>query len=535
MVLQHTLTDRLAVVPFLGFGQAEEEGWMGLLLSRLLSDHLQNAGFDVVAYTDLVDHLSSANYALPLRPEHADALRAHFKLRALIHGRFILDTGAGMFGFNLSVVAPDLPPVPLEATTPVAGFSRFMEQMALAVIERLGLPIDDQIRKDLRRTARPGQLEALWQLAKAHSAWQSGQNELAMASVISALAVDPGYEEAAELEVAVARNSGDSATARDAFNRWADIAEKAGRPLEQARRLIMMGNWLAGKGEWDNARQVFENARDLYQRASFEVGTARAENNIANLDMQTGNPQEAIRIYRRSLRIFESDPSTQMDAALTLLNLSQAHRMLGQGNETLRAVERATALARQLKDNLLQAHCLARIAGVYTDRGEWGSAEQGFAQAASLFDVLGDDQNLAVIHIQQGVLKRRQGKYHEAENLFLDALNMLKDSAAPHDLAILWLNLADLYLAMDIYDQALNYARQASKAFSHLKSGLLPRSAELLDIVEQLAREQPGSSILVDQAGMEDVYPGKRSSNRNSLYNRDNLYDNEHNDDIDRE
>lgn len=482
---------QIALAPLLGREQDEEAHWLGALLSKLLSEHLDEAGLPVMAYNVIAGRIKTGKHRLPLQAVDVETLSRTLKLRALIHGRYVLDQDSKLLSVHLLVEAPDIPRVPLEAASPLAGFTRFVERLSLSLIEQLGESIDDELRERLRDAQRPASFEAFRQLARAHAAWARGQNELALTAITSALTLDPDLEEAMAVEVAIARTADDTATSREAFRRWADIAKRRGRPIVAGERLLMMGHWLAEHGEPLEARNAYEDARDLFRRESHEYGEAQALNNLANLDLVRGKVQSAIQAYRRSLRVFEAEPEpdAQRDVAITFLNLGLAHKSLGQRDEAGRAVEQAMSLARRLKDTHLEALCLAQRGAIHDDAGQWGQARADYEQAAKLLDVVGDDRSRAIVKSHQAILYKQQGAYDQAERFMTEALGIFGSQGDPHEQAVLWLNTADLYLSMGLYDRSWDYAQRAYDTFDRLKSDWKKVARDLMDTLESIPDE----------------------------------------------
>ena len=531
MVLQIDPSNRVVVVPLIGNQQTDEAHWLGAMLSRLLIQHLVAAGLSVVEYDVITQQITSAKLQLPLTQAGVDALSRTLKPRALIYGRYVLDEESKMLALNLRIEAKVAFPIPLEMAAPLASFSRFIERATLALIEQLGEVIDEGLRVKVSAVQRPASFEAFRQLVQARMAWAKGQHELALAATTSALALDPDLEEAASIEVAVARVANDTKTARDAFRRWANLALKHQRPLVAAERLLMLGHWLTTRGEWAEARRVYDDARSLYERAQSEIGKAQALNNIASLDVLVGKTQAAIQTYRRNLRTFESDPKAQLDTTITLFNLALAHKSLGQHDEALRAIEQALSLARRLKDTYLEARCLAQRGAIHDDMGQWAQAEADYTQATRLLDIVGDEVGLAIVKSHRALLHRQQGAYTQAESLMLEALGVLEQQDERHEWAVLWFNLADLYFAMGLYDQAWEYAKRAQEVFDELKSNWGERSRLLVETLERAPRETPAMNHTfiggLELAAEDDLLNEESpSEEQEGLYNDQDLYDN---------
>ena len=481
----------VAVIPFVGNEQNDDSLWVGALLARMLIQMLQAAELSVLDYNVIARQLTTNKFVLPLDRQGVASLRQSLKLHALLHGRYVLDEVGKLLGFRLMLEAPDVVPVPLEVSAPLPEFSRFMERVALSIVEPLGRPIDDDLRQKISRVPRPVSFEALRQLARAYGAWARRQNELALAAVSSTQALDPNFEEAAALEVGIARSAADTVTTKNAFRRWASIAEKQGQSELATERLLMLGHWLTERGEWDEARRAYDETRNQFQRQKNEEGEARAINDLANLELMRGKYQHAIQAYRRNLRIFEADLEFEPDRARTLYNLSIAHKNLGQHVEAERAIEEALAQARDMKDTALEAHCLIQRGALHHDAGRWAQANIDYAHAARLFEALKDQKRLAIVKTHQSIVLKHQGDYDRAEALLLQAVEAFEKLDDPHEEAVCWVNLADLYLSMGLYDQAWDYAEKALDALTQLKSGWQDRAQEIISTLESIPEQVP--------------------------------------------
>lgn len=508
----------IIIVPLAGNRETDEAYALGALLSKLLGQHLTGAGLPVARQRGLVRYMSLHKFQIPPDEGQLETLHAQFRPAAVIYGRYVLDDDGKLFGVLLNVDRPGVEQPPIEASTPLSAFSRFIEHISLALIEALGVTIDDTVRRRVKNVPRPDQFEAFRQVAQAQMAWGRGQHELALAAAGSALAISEGYEEALEVQAAAARIAGDTATVRRAFQQWSAAAVKRGEPLEGAERLMLLGHWLADRGEWPDAHRAYDAARSLFEREKDEVGAARAQNNLANLNLQTGRTQEAIKTYRRSLRVFETHANTQGDTASALLNVALGHKALGQRDEALVAVEQAVTLARGLKDTQLEARCIAARGTIHQDMGAWSQAEEDYVRAIRLLDPAGDEPGMAMVKGHQALLYRQQGNYRRAESLLLEALSQMKRLPQLHEQAVMWLNLADLYYAMDLYEQAWNYAERADEIFQQLKSEHGAQSRRLLAALERIPPPANASPDELPEEPLDDE----------SLYNSGDLYNNEY-------
>jgi len=493
---------RIGVAPLVAQQPSEEAIWLGATLSRLLTLHLDAAGLDIVDYNSVARQCEDSNLTLPLTPTGIGTLKDAMRLHALIHGRYTFDEAGRLLGFSLIIDAPNVAATPLEAAAPHAGFSRFIERITLALVERLGESIDDQMRKSIRGVLCPANFEAFRRVASAHAAWNRGDNELALASVEAALQLDPMYEEAVAIQVAISRDANDVETADKAFQRWVELAEKRGDRKLAAERTLLRGHWMLERAEWDLAQSAYETARDINRRDKDAVGEALALDNLANLDLARGSAQNAIKTYRRSLRVFQNAPDSDKEIALIYYNLSLAHKQLGQRDEATKAADEAINRAKQVHHPRLEARALAQRGAILAENGEWTQASADFTRAAGLLDVHGDDVGRAIVKSHQALLLKHQGAYDRSETLFIEALEILEQQPLqyPQEQAVIWLSLADLYFAMHLYDQSWLYVEQARAAFEEFGAvAWASRADDIVNALESLPQPDSGQQPPADQ------------------------------------
>ncbi len=479
-----------AVLPFVSPDRSDDSLWLGALLARLLSRHLESVGWPVMDYNDVAHTMSESGMTNPPDRTSLESFRRKAGVEAILYGRYVLDGEAKMLGLSLRLEGINVRDLPMEMSTPVGSFSRFFDRVVLAVLEQLGAVIEDDLRKRIEAVPRPGSLEALRQLARAYAGWSRGQNELALAAVESALTLDPTLEEAAALQVAIAQVADDTGTTRAAFLRWSDLASKRQAPEVAADRLQMMGHWMVGRGEWEEARNAYERARAIFQRLKDDQGMAQTVNNLANLELLRGKHQNGIQAYRRNLRVFEEEGESGDDHFASLINLSIAHKNLGQQEEALKAVEQALTDARSTKDSRSEGRALAQRGAVHDDMGHWAQAHTDYSQASRLLSELRLEEDVAMIKTHQGILAKQQGNYDQAESLLLSASASLANTYLLHEQAVVWANLADLYLSMGDYEQSWGFAERADEILTRLNSGWQDRSRDVIATLESLPPEE---------------------------------------------
>jgi tetratricopeptide (TPR) repeat protein len=507
------MTERVAVAPLVGRDDEEETIWLGASLSKLLTEHLAGAEMVVLDHNAIARTMVAQDRALPLSKTDAEALRRDLKLAALVHGSFTLDAEGRLLGLRLQVDRAGQPKAPLEISAPLASFGRFIERTALALVERLGVQVTDDVRRKVAAVPRPTNFEAYRQVVRARAAWARGEQVLALTQIESALAMEPGLEEAVEMALALALATDDTDMLRSTYRRWADLALSGGRAIVGAERLMAYGHWLAGRGEWDPAQTVYEEALDVFRRERHSSGEMRALNHLANLALQRGQFQRATETYQRTAQTLES-MNAHRDAAIAWHNLALALRGLGDMEAATNAVERALTLARQAHQGTLEARGYMLRGAINDEAGMWAAAQTDYQQAADILESAGDSSGLALVKDQQAGLYRQQGNYRQAETLHLEAMALLEKSNQTHELAIVWLNLADLYFAMGNYAGAWDYASRAHQALEKMGSVVAAQAKTLVEMLNPLRSIAPPP-------------PPSPSTSGEGLYNESDLYDNE--------
>ena len=85
----------------------------------------------------------------------------------------------------------------------------------------------------------------------------------------------------------------------------------------------------------------------------------------------------------------------------------------------------------------------------------------------------------------------------------LEALRLFEAGGDPHEQAVIWFNLADLYYSMNLVDAALEQVQKAHQAFSQLKSGWTSRARQLMQTLERLPRTPMAESASAPEVELD--------------------------------
>ncbi|NUN14292.1 MAG: tetratricopeptide repeat protein [Myxococcales bacterium] len=211
----------------------------------------------------------------------------------------------------------------------------------------------------------------------------------------------------------VARKVGDIHLAMGYLEHAAGIYSDLNDPAGHARVVLLIGNIERNQGNNERAQSLFERALDQYRAVGDDEGCAAAETNLGLVLCATGNVVDARECFRR---------------------VEEVHRRLG--------------------SEVGLAGDFVNLATADQALGDLASAEAYLSAAHASYLRLGQDGHVALTMSQLGQVFAHQGKVHEAESLFHNALNSSEKLKSEYR-AVLTANLA----AVELYWGNLVQAR----------------------------------------------------------------------------
>ncbi len=275
--------------------------------------------------------------------------------------------------------------------------------------------------------------------------------------------------EAAYLQAAAAyRRSGRTLAAAEAHYQAGAAASRDWR-IERAQTLLT------------EALHAYEMLEDSPARTPLAAaGKADVWYELADLLRTHGQYDEAERLYRESLRVFEAVGDTHAVAA-TQSSLADLLRTRGQYDEAERLYRESLRVFEAVGDTRAVAVTQSSLADLLSLRGQYDEAERLYRESLRVFEAVGDTRSVAVTQSSLADLLRTRGQYDEAERLYRESLRVFAQVPDPLGTAYVQRQLGELALRCGRLQDALPLLEAARQGFVTL--GLdhwLPGVDELL-------------------------------------------------------
>jgi len=150
-------------------------------------------------------------------------------------------------------------------------------------------------------------------------------------------------------------------------------ARAAGHRDAEASSLIGLGMVQMILGDHGSAQDNLTAALRIVETTGNKRGQGSALHQLARLQLQRGEPSEAAALYRRCLEVNHELGDTE-GLTWTHCRIGGALRLLDQHGPALQHLYQGQFHAQQIGDDAALASCLAEVAAVYRDRGDFDSA-----------------------------------------------------------------------------------------------------------------------------------------------------------------
>lgn len=193
-------------------------------------------------------------------------------------------------------------------------------------------------------------------------------------------------------------SSGDNRAATEHHQRAFQLYEAAGDWKEAARTLSSSIQPLILLGEYDQAFWAAERAREIFTRLDDQRRLARLEINVGNIYHRQDRFEESIAHYERAYQGLMPYKDVE-GIAVVLSNMAVCLISLNDFPRALATYQRARSFCSQHNMPLLVAQADYNIAYLYYLRGEYSRAIEALYAARRACEAIGDAYHLALCHL----------------------------------------------------------------------------------------------------------------------------------------
>jgi tetratricopeptide (TPR) repeat protein len=258
---------------------------------------------------------------------------------------------------------------------------------------------------------------------------------------------------------------------------------------------------------YPEAVEHYERSRQLYRRANRPVERARVERAMVDALIYLGRYDEALALADEARHVFETSNEPLLLAQLES-NVGNLYHRLDRNSEALAHYDRASEIfALHAPDQLAQV--TFNKANIQCNLDNFYQAQQLYEQAYDLHcandDVLGAVQTRYSI----GYLYFLMGSYHQAMRVMHEVRVECQRLGDEQTSALCIMDLAEIYLQLNILDEAAQQATQARAQFQTLGMRYeAARSLTMLGLAEMRQRKWSEAERSFAQAHAEFAAEG---------------------------
>lgn len=241
------------------------------------------------------------------------------------------------------------------------------------------------------------------------------------------------------------------------------LSQLTNDPATRALGARTKGMVLHVMARYQAATVQYERARQLYRKAGLEVERARVERAMVDALIYLGRYEDALTLAAEARQVFEKHSESLLLAQLES-NAGNIYHRLDRNAEALARYERAAELFAVCAPEQL-AQVTFNRANVYCNLDEFRQAQRLYEQAYVLHCANEDQIGAIQTQYSLGYLHFLMGSYHQAMRVLQEVRVACLRNGDEQTAALCILDLAEIYLQLNILDEAARLAAQARELF----------------------------------------------------------------------
>src|SRR5215471_7912786 len=268
-------------------------------------------------------------------------------------------------------------------------------------------------------------------------------------------------------------SAGDNRAATELHQKSFQLYESLGSWREAARTLSSSIQPLILLGEYDEAFRAAERAREIFTRFDEPWRLARLEINVGNIYHRQDRFEESIAHYERAYEGLLPHKDVE-GIAVVLSNMAVCLISLNDFPRALATYQRARSFCSQHNMPLLVAQADYNIAYLYYLRGEYSRAIEALYAARRACEVTGDAYHLALCHLDLSDIYLELNLSEEAREMAHEGFLRFEKLGMGYEAAKTLANEATAYGQQGKTIQALERFAKARESFVREKNLVWP-------------------------------------------------------------
>jgi tetratricopeptide (TPR) repeat protein len=263
----------------------------------------------------------------------------------------------------------------------------------------------------------------------------------------------------------VAFDAGEANHSTEYAQQAVELAQKSGMENLSTRGLVDLGNSLLVRGHQAEAEQYLEQALAAAERSKAKRNQARARVAMASLRQQQNKPDEAVQFLEPALAFYQQG-GYRSESFSCLALLARVNMQKGDYAAADKSQEELLRLAQELNDQSLIALAHAERGSAFTREEKFTEALDHLNQAYSIYNSQGIQRSMGYNLASRSAILGRLGRFNEAKALLDQAMSIankpgseLKRLQAEGQLV-----LAEFALMQDNFPDARSTAERAVEA-----------------------------------------------------------------------
>jgi len=261
------------------------------------------------------------------------------------------------------------------------------------------------------------------------------------------------------------RFQGQCRPAVDLLERAAELFEQAGRIDELGRTLSTSVQPLILLGDYSRALENVARAKEIFSRQNDRLRLARLELNATNIDHRQERFAEALARYERVLPELLEQRDTE-GIGVALHNMSVCLISLNEFDRALNVYEQARNFFQRNEMPGLESQADYNIAYLYYLRGEYERAISGLCSARETYSTNGDAYHTALCDLDLSEIYLELNLIEEAERMARNAAHRFEQLGMGYEAARSITNLAIANSRKNDRDEALKLLTRAKRIFA---------------------------------------------------------------------